>query len=101
MIEELGGCGCVNRCSRSLCNTRDVSVNRQPYGSELVSAVLTPTAAADAAMELEEDNVEEEGGGAGVSLADCDGKFMPPLDSGADGDCGDAAAPAATCCRCP
>jgi hypothetical protein len=62
----------------------------------LRAARLSPAPGPDAAAELEDDDVEE-GAGAGVSLADCDGKFMPPLDSGADGD-GTAAA---TSCRWP
>ena len=48
---------------------------------------LNPAAGPDTAAELDDDVVEE-GAGAGASLADCDGNFKPPLVSGADGDRG-------------
>jgi hypothetical protein len=52
-------------------------------------------------MELEEDNVEEEGGGAGVSLADVTESSCRRLIPVQMGIVETAAAPAATCCRCP
>jgi hypothetical protein len=65
----------------------------------LCTARLSPVASPDAAAELEKVNIEEEG--ARLSLVDK--KFMPPFDSGADGDCGDGTvvAAATTSCRCP
>ena len=62
----------------------------------LRAARLNPAAGPDAGAELEDDDVEE-GAGARVSLAGCDGKLRPPFDSGAEGD-GTAAA---TSCRWP